>query len=75
MTNPLPPALDCISLQLHAAVALIQFNRPKLGNALNQKTFQVCIILLLLLGPFSLALLILTGNNREKGDADSLSLG
>lgn len=52
MTDALPPALDFISIQLHAAVALIQFNRPKIGNALNQKTFQVCILLLLLLDQF-----------------------
>lgn len=35
------PRLDTVSIQLANGVALLKFNRPRAGNALNRKSFKV----------------------------------
>lgn len=36
-----PPNLDTVKIELDNGVALLKFNRPKAGNALNRKAFKV----------------------------------
>lgn len=39
--SPVPPQLGAISIKIDDGVAILKYNRPAAGNALNKAVFEV----------------------------------